>query len=69
MSSTFNYIVSRPRDKSEVSRISTLFITITPVRDEYKSLIKCNTVPIKDQCCVLYTNLVFIIVVEYDVID
>ena len=71
MSSTFVYIASRPCDKLEGRRqaISMPFITTTPVGDKYKSSILYNIVAIKDQCCVLYTNPIVIITVDYDVLN
>ena len=71
MSNAFVYINSRTCDKLEGSEkaISTTYFTTTPIGDEYKSLIKYHVIPIKYQCCVLYTNLIVIIAIDYDVID
>ena len=65
-----SYITSRLCDRLKGNRqnLSTPFITTTPTRDIYQSTTWYKGALVKIQDYVLYTNLIVLDMVDYDVI-
>ena len=67
---THSYIAKRLGDKLEGNRrtLSSLFVTVTPVGDVYRSTSWFKDVPIKIGNSILYANLVEIEMCDFDAI-